>query len=58
MRAKNNLNFVFGSVQYRIVRNYYLVNIEYKINIKNEAIQFIMYGGGRKNVLCKRIEKI
>ena len=48
MRAKNNLNFVFGSVQYRIVRNYYLVNIEYKITIKNEVIQLLCKGEEEK----------
>lgn len=34
MSAKNNLNFVFGSVQHRIARNYYLINISYKVTIK------------------------
>lgn len=43
MSAKNNLNFVFGSVQHGIVRNYYLVNIEYKITIKMKPY----------NLLCK-----
>jgi hypothetical protein len=56
MSAKNNLNFVFGSVQHRVVRNYYLVNIPYKITIKMKSYN-LLYRGEEEKMSYARGEK-
>ena len=56
MRAKNNLNFVFGSVQHRIVRNYYLINISYKVTIKMKLYN-LLYKGEEEKMSYARGEK-